>query len=232
MFSNYFKIALRNILKHKGYSLINIIGLSVGMSCFVLVSFLVLDEFSFDRFNERADRIYRITLDARVGDKDFVGAYSSAPVARSLREELPGVEAATRLRVVGDHSMRFGNHSFTEYRLYLADSSLFRIFSFSVVEGDERTFLTKPNTIVITDLMAQKYFGNVSALGKTLTMDGEVPYMVCGVVRPLPASSHWHFNSLVSSWPSEFPNEEGNWIGNNWYTYVLLKPAPPGHQNR
>ncbi|MGA3245606.1 MAG: ABC transporter permease [Bacteroidota bacterium] len=229
MISNYFKIALRNILKRKGYSLINIIGLAIGMSCFVLISFLVWDEFSFDRFNEHAGRIYRLTLDAQVGEKLFLTAKSSGPLSRSLRETVPGVEEATRIRVVGDHSMRFGDRSFTEYRLYLADSSLFRIFSFSVVEGDESSFLTQPSTIVITDLMARKYFGDTPALGKTLIMDGNVPYMVCGVVKPLPSASHWHFNSLVSSWPRPI-DDEGYWIGNSWYTYVLLKSGVPARQ--
>jgi putative ABC transport system permease protein len=92
------------------------------------------------------------------------------------------------------------------------------------VEGDQKSFLTKPNTIVITDVMARRYFGDSPALGKTLVMDGDVPYMVCGVVKPLPTRSHWHFNSLVSSWPRPI-GDEGNWIGNNWYTYVLLTPG-------
>ena len=227
MISNYLKIALRNIFKHKGYSLINIIGLAVGMSCFVLIAILVRDEFSFDRFHERADRIYRLTLDAQIGET-FLTAKSSGPLARSLREDVPGVEASTRVRIVGDHSMRYGDRSFTEFRLYLADSSIFRIFTFSVVEGDLRAFLTMPSTIVITDVMARKYFGDAPALGKTLVMDGSVPYMVCGVVKPLPKNSHWHFNSLVSSWPRSYGDEE-YWIGNSWYTYVLLRPGvPPG----
>jgi putative ABC transport system permease protein len=229
MLTNYFKIALRNILKHKGYSLINIIGLAVGMSCFVLISFLVWDEFSYDRFHERAGRIYRLTLDAQVGEKLFLTAKSSGPLSWSLRENVPGVEEATRIRVVGDHSMRFGDRSFTEYRLYLADSSLFRIFTFSVVEGDVSSFLTKPSTIVITNLTARKYFGDTPALGKTLIMDGNVPYMVCGVVKPFPSASHWHFNSLVSSWPRPI-DDEGYWIGNSWYTYVLLKSGVSANQ--
>ena len=224
MVSNYFKIALRNILKHRGYAFINVIGLAIGMSSFVLIALFVWDEFSFDRFNDKADRIYRLTLDAQVGDKLFLTAMSSGPLTKSLMTDLPGVEAATKIRVVGDHSMRFGDRSFTEYKLYLADSSLFRIFSFSVVEGDERTFLTKPNSIVLTDVMAKRYFGESSALGKVLIMDGDVPYMVCGVVKQLPEASHWHFNSLVSSWPRLFYDEE-KWIGNSWYTYVLLKPG-------
>jgi len=222
--TNYFKVALRNILRHKGYSFINIIGLAVGMSCFILISLLVWDELSYDRFHLNADRIYRLTLDAQVGDKLFLTAKSSPPLARSLMADLPGVEAATRIRVVGDHSMRYEDHSFTEYRLYFADSSLFRIFTFEVVEGDQSTFLTKPNSIVVTDAMAKRYFGDTPALGKTLIMDGSVPYMVCGVVKQLPKNSHWHFNSLVSSWPRPL-GDEANWVGNNWYTYVLLKPG-------
>jgi putative ABC transport system permease protein len=222
MLKNYFKIALRNILKHTGYSFINVIGLAVGMSCVVLISMLVWDEFSYDRFHDRASRIYRATLDAQVGDKLLLTAKSSAPVAGSLMKDVPGVDAATKVRVVGDHSMRFGDNSFTEYRLFVADSMLFRVFSFSIVEGDEHTFLTKPNSIVITDVMARRYFGNSPALGKTLVMDGKWPYMVCGVVKPLPRNSHWHFNSLVSSWPRSFGDDE-NWVGNSWYTYLLMK---------
>ena len=229
MISNYIKIAFRNILKHRGYSFINIIGLAVGMSCFILISFLVWDEFSYDRFNEHASRIYRLTLDAQVGDKLFLTAKSSGPLVKSLMDDVPGVEASTHVRVVGDHSMRFGDRSFTEYRLYLADSMVFRIFTFSVVEGDARTFLTKPNTIVITDEMARRYFGDTPALGKTLVMDGLSPYMVCGVVKRFPSNSHWHFNSLVSSWPRP-AGDEAYWLGNNWYTYVLLKPGTSGEQ--
>ena len=170
-----------------------------------------------------------MTLDAQVGDKLFLTAKSSGPLVASLKADVPGVEEATHLRVVGDHSMRFGDRAFTEYHLYLADSSLFKVFTFAVVEGDQRTFLTKPNTIVLTDIMANRYFGKERALGKTLVMDGSAPYMVCGVVKPLPMSSHWHFNSLVSSWPRVFRDEE-NWISNNWYTYVLLKPGASPEQ--
>ena len=176
MVANYVNVALRDILRHKGYSLINIIGLAVGLSCFVLISLFVWDELSFDRFHRNADRIYRLTLDAQIGEKLFLTARSSPPLARSLMSDVPGVEAATRLRVVGDHSLRYEDHSFTEYRLYVADSCLFRIFSFSVVEGDQRRFLTTPGTIVITDEMSRRYFGNSSALGKTLVMDGSTPY--------------------------------------------------------
>ncbi len=224
MFINDIKVALRDILRNKGYSLINIVGLAVGMGCFVLISLMVWDELTYDRFNTHADRIYRLTLDAELGGKLFLTARSSPPLAKSLMRDIPGVEAATNLRVVGDHALRYEDKTFNEYRLYVADSMLFRIFSFTVVEGDEHSFLTKPNSIVLTDETARRYFGDAPALGKTLLMDGAEPYMVCGVVKRLPANSHWRFNSLVSSWPTSFDDEE-KWIGNSCYTYVLLKPG-------
>ncbi len=224
MIINDLKVALRDILRNKGYSFINILGLAIGLSSFLTVSLLVRDELSFDRFHRNADRIYRLTLDAQIGDKLFLTAMSSGPLTQSLKTDLPGVETATHLRVLGDHSMRFGDHSFTEYRLYLADSCLFRVFSFTVLEGDQSTFLTKPNSIVLTDVTARRYFGDSPALGKTVIVDGNEPYMVCGVVKPLPTNSHWHFNSLVSSWPRPFGDEQ-KWIGNSWYTYVMLQPG-------
>ncbi len=224
MITNHCKIAFREILRHKGYSLINIVGLAVGLSCFIIISLLVRDELSFDRFNANADRIYRVTLDAQIGEKLFLTARSSPPVAQSLMRDLPGVEAATHFRVVGDHALRYADRSFTEYRLYLADSMLFRIFTFSALEGDPRTFLTQPNTIVLTEETAKRYFGDGPALGKTLIMDGSTPYTVCGVVRSQPRNSHWRCNSLVSTWPGTFDDEE-KWIGNSVYTYVLFKPG-------
>ena len=135
MFTDYFKIAIREALRNKGYTLINVVGLAVGMSCFIMISLLVRDELSYDRFHINADRIYRLTHDAQIGEKLFLSAKSSPPLAQCLLNDLHGVEAAMRIRVVGDHSMRFEDRSFTEYRLYVADSVLFRIFTFSADEG-------------------------------------------------------------------------------------------------
>jgi putative ABC transport system permease protein len=222
MLKNYVLTAMRHLLRQKGYSIINIAGLAIGMACFVLVGMFVWDELSYDAFHEHAGRIYRITLDARLNGKEFITAKSSGPLARCLMSDIPGVEAAGRLRIMGDHTLRYGDRAFIEYRIYVADSTLFDIFSFTVLEGDKNSFLTRPYTVVLSDETARKYFGETSALGKTLLMDGETPYMVCGVVKAFPARSHFHFSYLVSTGSRAFDDED-YWVGNSWYTYVLLK---------
>ncbi len=222
MIKNYLLIAVRHLLREKGYSFISIAGLAVGMACGLLICLYMLDEYSYDRFHANAGRIYRITLDARVKDKDFLTARSSGPLAKTLMSDIPGVEAAGRIRVMGDHTLRLGDRAFTEYQIYVADSTLFDIFSFSVVEGNQRSFLTQPYSVVLSDETARRYFGDTPALGRTIMMDGTTPLMVCGVVKAFPARSHWHFSFLISSGSRSFDDED-YWIGNSWYTYVLLK---------
>jgi putative ABC transport system permease protein len=222
MIKNYLLIAVRHLLREKGYSFISIAGLAVGMACGLLICLYMLDEYSYDRFHANAGRIYRITLDARVKDKDFLTARSSGPLAKTLMSDIPGVEAAGRIREIGDHTLRLGERAFTEYQIYVADSTLFDIFSFSVVEGNQRSFLTQPYTVVLSDETARRYFGDTPALGRTIMMDGKTPFMVCGVVKAFPARSHWHFSFLISSGSRSFDDED-YWIGNSWYTYVLLK---------
>jgi putative ABC transport system permease protein len=222
MLKNYLLITIRILARHKGYSIINIAGLSVGISCFLLALLLVLDELSYDRFHQAADRIYRVHVDARVGEKEYHTARSSAPVAPALMATVPGVEAAARIRVVGDRTIRYGDKAFNEYRFYMVDSTIFNVFTFQVVEGDIRTFLNQPGTVVITEEEAEKYFGEASALGKTMMVDGTLPITVCGVVKSFPPQSHWHFNFLCAKSTRDFGGED-NWLGNDWHTYVRLK---------
>jgi putative ABC transport system permease protein len=222
MLKSYFLFALRILVRHKGYSVINIAGLSVGISCFLLALLLVLDELSYDRFHQHADRIFRVHVDAQVGDKEYHTARSSAPLAPALIAALPDVEAAARIRVVGDRSIRYGEKAFTEYRFYMVDSTIFKVFTFKAVEGDRESFLTRPGTVVITEEVAHKYFGDSSALGKTFTVDGAFPVTVCGVVESFPPQSHWHFGFLCAKSTRDFGDEQ-DWLGNNWHTYILLK---------
>src|SRR5574341_2115411 len=180
---NYVTLAVRNLLRQKTYTGINIAGLAIGMSCCLIILMIVADELSYDRFHKNADRLYRVTLDAHVQDREFITARSSGPVAASLKETLPEVEAATHIRArggtpVGDCAVRYGDKAFNEFLLFFADSSFFKVFSCEVLEGDVNTFLTQPNTIVITDAIARKYFGDEPALGKTLEVDGNSQFMV------------------------------------------------------
>ncbi len=222
MLKNYFLLALRILVRHKGYSVINIAGLSVGISCFLITLLLVLDELSYDRFHQGADRIFRVRVEARVGDKEYHTARSSGPVAPALMATLPGVDVAARIRVVGDRAIRYEDKAFTEYRFFMVDSTIFKVFSFEPVEGDMKSFLNQPGTVVITEEVAHKYFGNASALGKVLTVDGTFPITICGVVKSFPRQSHWHFDFLVAKSTRTFDDEQ-YWLGNSWHTYVRLK---------
>jgi len=186
MFKNYFIIAFRNLMKQKGYSAINLAGLAIGMSCCLLILLYVWDELRYDRFHEKAEHIYRLYLDARINDKDLMAATSCGPLASALTTELPGIEAAARIRHVGNFTVRYNDKTFNEERLFFADSTIFAVFTFIMIEGDVRTALTAPRTVVITDEMARKYFGNESPLGKSLLMDGHEQYAVSGVVRKFP----------------------------------------------
>ncbi len=222
MLKNYLKIALRNLLKQKGYSAINIAGLAIGMTCCLLILMFVWDELNYDRFHEKAERIYRLYLDARINDKDLMAATSCGPLAATLRQELPGIEAAARIRHVGNFTVRYDDKTFNEERFFFADSTLFEVFSFAMLEGEARAALTKPHTVVITDEMARKYFGEALPLGKSLLMDGREQYAVSGVVKKFPSSSHWQFDFLASMNSRNF-GDDNVWISNNLYTYTVIK---------
>jgi putative ABC transport system permease protein len=221
MFKNYFKTAIRNLLKQKGYTVINISGLALGMCCCLLILMFVWDELNYDRFHEKAERLQRLYLDARINDKDLLTATTCMPLAAALRSELPGIETAGRIRHVGNFTVRYGDKIFNEEKLFFADSTIFEVFSFVMLEGEPRTALTKPHAVVITDEIARKYFGESSALGKSLLMDGREQYAVSGVVKKFPASSHWQFDFLVSMNSRNFGDED-TWISNNLYTYAVL----------
>jgi putative ABC transport system permease protein len=227
MLKYYLKTAFRNLLRQKNYTAINIAGLAIGMSCCLIILLIVADEFSYDRFHKNADRLCRITLDAHVQNREFSTARSSGPVAASLRETVPQVEAATHIRArggtpVGDCAVRYGEKAFNEYLLFFTDSSFFKVFTCEVLEGEVNTFLTQPNTIVITDVTARKYFGDEPALGKTLEVDGRSQFMICGVVKEFPQQSHWRFG-LLASLAGLSVSQEHHWLDNSWYTYVLMK---------
>ncbi|MBN1482273.1 FtsX-like permease family protein [candidate division KSB1 bacterium] len=234
MLKNYFLVALRNLLRQKGYSIINITGLAIGISCALIITLLVQDELSYDRFFPNAERIYRITLNANVQSKEFRTARSSGPVAARLMAHVPEVEAATHIRSrsgtpTANCSVRYGDNAFIEYHLFFTDSSFFKVFTCEVLEGDVNTFLTEPNTVVMTDAMARKYFGDEPALGKVLEIDNKTSYTVCGVVKGFPQQSHWRFTFLASLSSISVP-EIDSWINNTWYTYALLKEGTSARQ--
>lgn len=231
MFQNYFKIALRNLLKHKSYSLINITGLSIGMACCMLMVLYIQDELSYDQFNEKADRVYRVVAGNRDDGQptNANGAFSWAP---SLRTDFSReIEHAVRFRKMGWNEKRviaFGENRFYEPNLFFADANVFDVFTFPFISGDARTALIRPNTIVITESMAEKYFGRQPALGKTLAIDANndgqfTGYEVTGVIKDVPSNSHIQFDFLASF--ASLKGRTEGWGFDPVFTYVLLAPG-------
>ena len=222
MLQNYFKLAIRNILKHKFFSAINIFGMSIGIAACLLILLYVVDELSFDRFHANADRIYQVGLQAKIGDQDVTTGNTCPPMAETLVGEVPGVEAATRIsNFWGTPSLKYGDKAFTEEKVFHADSNFFEFFGYKLLEGDIETVLKEPNTVVLTKSIATKYFGNESPMGKLITVGGHQTYTITGVAEDAPLNSHFIFKVLLSSASAE-QMQRNVWLNNFLYTYIRL----------
>jgi putative ABC transport system permease protein len=225
MFQNYFKVALRNILKYKFFSAINILGMTIGLTACLMIILYVVDELSFDTFHKDANRIYQVGLHGKLGGQDIHVANTCPPMAAALVAEVPEVESSIRIAGwFGQPSVKYGDKSFAEEKVYFADSNLFEFFSFRLLEGDPATALKEPNTLIVTPAIATKYFGKEPAMGKLLTVGADnKTYKVTGVIEEAPSNSHFTYNMIVSSESSE--NLKGNiWLNNFMYTYYKLRP--------
>jgi putative ABC transport system permease protein len=228
MLRNYFKIALRNIVRHKFYSIINISGLTIGIAVSLLIAFFVLDELSYDKFHKDADRIYHIYLKAMLQGKPEEGANTCAPIAAASREELAGVEDAIRINVWRDVVFRNEDKMYTEQKLLLADSNFFSFFTFHLLEGDPNNILNEPNQIILTEETAKKYFGYTfgqgeSPVGKSLLMGTEKTNCeVVGIMKSPPRNSHFQFEMMLSMVTWDF-SRRTQWTSNSLYSYVKLR---------
>ena len=227
MFSSYLKIALRNMRRQKGYAFINIVGLAIGLACCILILLYVRDELSYDRFNEKAERIYRVGLHGIIGTNEFNGAASSAPMAAALVQEYPEVVAAVRINNFGFPVLRYGEKVFSEERFFWADSNFFDIFTVHFLQGNPKDALNRPNTVVITESMAKKYFGDENPMGKLLNADRRRDYEVTGVIEDVPHNSHFHYDFLASLISYEQAANNTIWLSNNFATYLLLQEGYP-----
>ncbi|MEM6524665.1 MAG: ABC transporter permease [Bacteroidota bacterium] len=224
MIKNYIKIAFRNLLRFKVYSLINLFGLALGLTISVLILLFVTDELAFDKFHTKGNRIYKIVT---TNDQDGGMETNAWPVAYKLQNEFPEVELATYTRRAPSNMMV--NHHGKRYRhsMFYADGNFLKMFSFDLLEGDPSTALEEPNSIVITEDIKQRYFTEEFVLGKTLTIRDSIEFTVTGVVKNIPAQSHIQFDMLGSftTWiklAGWFSYSEG-WGNFNMRNYLLLK---------
>lgn len=225
MFKNFIKIAFRNLLKHKSYSLINISGLTIGMTCCILILLFVQNELTYDKHHENAERIYRVAVEADFGGNHFDMVVAAAPLAETVVKDYPEVEAATRFRTRGDHLVRKeGVHdTFKEEDVVYADGDIFKVFTIPVFEGNPERALSEPNTVAISRNIAAKYFEHDSPIGQTLLMDSK-PHEVTAVFEDMPHNSHFHFDFLLAM-PGLEESKNGMWLSNNFQTYLLLSKS-------
>jgi putative ABC transport system permease protein len=228
MWGNYIKTAFRTISKHKGYSLINILGLAIGMATCLLIILYVNHELSYDSFNEDAERIYRICFSGNLGGRDFDLCMAPAPMAGVVIEAYPEIEAAVRLHAEGGRVFQYGEKSFKEDRIVFADATFFNIFSIPVVKGDPRTALKDPRTLVLSRKTAEKYFSDEDPIGKILKLDNRTDFIVTGVFEEIPDNSHFHYDILLSMESHEDSNNQ-IWLSNDYPTYIRLHEGV-GHE--
>jgi putative ABC transport system permease protein len=222
MLKNYFNIALRNLLRHRAFSFINICGLAVGIACAILILLWVQYEFSYDTFHEHKGEIYRITTSTETGSGKVISPTCPRPLGRALVENLPGVVCSSTFQLLPKIIVRKGEIRFYETQAAGADSSFFEIFSFKFVHGSPGQALRDPFSVVLTQNAASKYFGTTNPIDQSLEIDG-VTHKVTGVIENVPSQSHIRFDFLASNQILDKYNGSHNWESINWSCYVLLR---------
>ncbi len=234
MLKNYFKIALRNLFRHKVSSFINLFGLTVGLACCLLISIYIIDELSYDRYHENADRIYRVTRNFlnRDGSVNLHLGHVAPPFGPLLSNDFPDIEEVVRMRQ-NTLTFKVGDQLFSEENVFFAEDNIFNVFTIPVIKGDPKTALSNPFSIMLTEEMAHKYFGNEDPMGKQILVNGQMNANVTGVFKKIPANSHMHPDFLVAFNTLKVPEIYGeeqlrtNWGNNSFSTYVLLPKGYP-----
>ena len=227
MIKNYFKIALRNLWKHKVFSVINIMGLAVGMAACFLIYLYVHFETSYDAFNTKANRIYRIVTDIHTPSDVLHWSSTSAPIVINMEKDFPEVESAVRISYQS-FLVRKGNDKFQEKNTIMADSTLFQIFDFPLIHGDKKTALREPMSIVLSQSAAKKYFGNTNPVGQTVLLTGKnINATITGVMKDIPENSQIKADMIVSFSSQKLiygQSLDSQWTSFNLTSYILLKP--------
>jgi len=225
MLKNYLKVAFRNMLKKKYYSFLNLLGLSIGITAGILIIIYVQDELSYDTFHPEAEQKYVIGLNGKIGNQEVQGVFTPPVLSGVILDEVPGVISTTRTNSSANMVFRYEDRAFTEERVFWADSNFYNFFGYELLRGDPETALDGPNKVVITESMAQKYFGNEDPIGKTLIVGNDkTSFEVTGVNRDTPTNSHFQFDILLSFSTSDY-SRSTQWLSNSINTYLQVAPG-------
>ena len=225
MFKNVLKAALRNLMRQKGYSFINVAGLALGLACSLLIFLWVMQELSFDRFHSEVERLYRIEQDQVYNGRNYHVTVTPYPMGEGVKETIPEIVEACRFAFMPSMLFRYEDKAFFQDGLQATDPSVFSMFDFALESGDRATALTDPHSLVLTREVAEKLFGSADAVGRTLTLNNDRAFTVTGVLAKVPDNSSLQFQGLV---PFEYLKESGqystSWGSNSIQTYVQLHP--------
>ncbi|GAB3494768.1 ABC transporter permease [Spirosoma knui] len=220
MIRNYLTIAFRNLWRHKAFTAINIVGLAVGLATCLLIVLFVLHELSYDRYHANADRVYRMILHGRMDEKDINLAYTSGPAGQALLRDCPGVEVVTRLRREGAFLIKHGQEVIKEENVAFVDSNFFSVFAIPMLKGSAASVLVEPKTLVVTETIARKYFGQSDPIGKMLSMGQLGLFRVTGVCADVPSNTHFQYDMFGSL---QSVKNGPKWLASGAYTYLRLR---------
>jgi len=225
MIRSYIQVALRNLIKNRGYASINIVGLAIGLATSIFIFLYVINELTYDRFHEKSDRIYKAWISGMMPTGELRDAVTAGPMAAALLADYPEVEQVVRLRQYGNYLVRRGDRVFSETRedFMFTDSTFFNVFSFRLLRGDPKTCLKEPRSIVLTEEYAKKYFGDEDPIGQSLNIEQDTNVsVVTGVMQDFPENSHFHCKMLgtINTLPENRDNL--SWVNQNFHTYLVL----------
>jgi putative ABC transport system permease protein len=238
MLKGYFKIAFRNLMKHKFISFINLFGLTMGLACCLLILTYILRELSYDKYNTKANRVYRVSRSFLTGD----GAVSlhlgavAPPFGPLLQNEFPDIQQSVRLQGASNVPFRYNDKIFSENNVFFADQNLFDIFDFHVLLGNPQKALADPFSIMLTEEAAKKYFGNADPIDKMIRLNDQYNFKVTGIFKNLPDNAHWHpemlvsFNTLKDTAFDGIKRLQTDFSNNSFYTYLLLPKDYPAEK--
>jgi putative ABC transport system permease protein len=219
-----FKLSFRALYRQKGYLFINVIGLSLGIACSMIIAIFIIHEISYDNFNDKKDRIYRLIVNGKIGDRELSYAISCEPIGPTMMRDFPEVENFVRILPNRESKLKYEDKTFIENNFVFADSSFFNVFSIPLLKGDKRTVLNASHKLILSETTAKKIFGNIDPIDKMLKLeDDSIPFIVSGIMADVPENSHFNANIIGSLMTYNMGNEN-NWNDNNYITYVLLKP--------